>query len=177
MTKGLLTAAALMVATAVFGQGTVIFNNRNLAAGIDARVVGPDGLGISGSELKADLIAGPAGTAVSALVPVPNSVTTFRTGSAAGYVNPITVTIPNIAPGAQATVAMRAYNGSSYETSSRFCTSRPITIPTGNPLSNPPELPTELVGLNSACIPEPSKHALAVLGAAALFFCRKRKWR
>jgi hypothetical protein len=176
MKKILFALGALMVATSVFGQGTVTFNNRNTAAGIDAKVLDKaGGVGVSGADFKADLIAGPAGTALSALTLVPNSTTSFRTGAAAGYVNSITVTIPNIAAGAQATVAMRAYNGATYQGSSLYGTSAPITIPTGNPTTSPPGTPTDMVGLTGfALVPEPSTIALAMLGLAGLLIRRRK---
>ena len=175
MKKVLIALAALVVTTSVLGQGTVVFNNRNTAAGIDAKVLLPTGAGVTGAEFKADLIAGPAGTAVTALVPVPGSETTFRTGAAAGYVNSITATIPGIAAGGQATIAMRAYNGSTYAGSSLYGTSAPITIGTGNPTTAPPGTPTDMVGLvGFSLVPEPSTIALALLGIAGLLIRRRK---
>lgn len=174
MTKPLVTClTALAAATSVFGQGTVVFNNRNALAGIDAKILGPDGVGVSGPIWKADLIAGPAGTALSALVPVPNSTTTFRTVLAAGYVNSITVTIPNIRAGAVAMIAVRAYHGNAYESASCSGTSIPITIQTGNPTD---DVPRDLVGLQgfTVCIPEPLTYPLGILGAAGLLLWPRR---
>jgi hypothetical protein len=165
------------MSAAVHGQGTVVFNNRNTPVGIDAKIIfGPSGAGLSGSEWKADVIAGPAGTPFSQLVPVPNSTTTFRTGATAGYVNSLMIMIPNISAGAQATVAMRAYNGSTYQSSALLGTSLPITIPTGNPLSSPPGTPTDMIGLQGFVVlfPEPSTYALAIFGAAIVMLFRRR---
>ncbi|MBM3838032.1 MAG: PEP-CTERM sorting domain-containing protein [Verrucomicrobia bacterium] len=175
MKKVLIALAALVVTTSVFGQGTVVFNNRNPAAGIDAKILLPGGAGVSGAAFTADLIAGPAGTALAKLVPVAGSTTTFRTGAAAGYVNSTTVTIPGIAAGGQATIAVRAYNGSTYAGSSLFGTSAPITIGTGNPTTSPPGTPTDMVGLTGfTLVPEPSTIALAILGIAGLLIRRRK---
>ncbi|MBI2949685.1 MAG: hypothetical protein HYY23_18780 [Verrucomicrobia bacterium] len=176
MKKTLIALTVVMVTNAVLGQGTVFFNNRG-GIGIDSKILFSDGQvlrGVSGPEWKADLIAGPAGTPFSQLVPVPGSTTTFRTGAAAGYVNAITVTIPNIGLGAQATVAMRAYNGNTYENSSCFGTSKAITNPTGNPASG---FPFDLIGLQGftvVCIPEPPIHALAVVAALSICVAKRR---
>jgi hypothetical protein len=177
MKKVLIAIAALAVTTAAFGQGTVNFVNRNTAIGLDAKILLPDKTGVTGADFKADLIAGPAGTALDKLVLVPNSTATFRTGAAAGYINGIAVTIPNIGPGAQATVAVRAYNGADYGKGTLFGTSAPITIATGNPTLTPPGLPTDLVGLQGfslVLVPEPSTIALVVLGLAGLLIRRRK---
>ncbi|MBI2949684.1 MAG: hypothetical protein HYY23_18775 [Verrucomicrobia bacterium] len=174
MRKLLIALVAVTATPALLGQGTIIFNNRNVAAGIDAKILGPSGAGLSGPDWKADLVAGPAGTPLARLVPVPNSTTPFRTGVAAGYVTPITVTIPNIGPGARATVAVRVFNGSSGLSS--YGTSSPITVPTGDPTTSPPGLPTDMIGLTGFAFlcPEPPTYALAILAAVALLLWRRK---
>lgn len=174
MKKLIITLAALMVTVAAYGQGAVTFNNR-VTGVVDARVLMPDGTGV-GAGFTAQLIGGPAGTAVDKLVAL-TPTTTFRTSSAAaqGYVNAVDVTVPGVAAGAQATLVMRAFNGSDYASSGIKGQSGAITIGLGGGTLPP----TNLAGLQgfsvvAAVIPEPSTIALGVLGAALLMIRRRK---
>lgn len=103
----LLTLAVSACAISLFAQGTVNFNNRNTAAGLFVPIYGPsfpwdartgnspaalptgtqtyNGALLTGSGYMAQLFAAPgANAAESALVASANSITTFRTGTAAG---------------------------------------------------------------------------------------------
>lgn len=176
MKKVIIALATLIATVASYGQGTVQFNNRLTASGIDAKILS-GGVGISDAAFKAQLYAGPEGSALSALKAVPGT-TSFRTGAGAGYISPIDVSIPGIAAGAKATIVVRAYNGATYETSTSFGTSNPITITLGG-AGSPPGPGAELVGLTGfsvagAVIPEPSTIALGALGAAALLLRRRK---
>jgi len=172
MKKTMLALAAMMVTAATNGQGTVQFNNRLPASGIDAKVFYWNGP-MTGPDFKAQIYVGSEGTAVGSLRPISPS-TTFRTGNAAGYVNPIDLTIPGIAPGAKATIVMRVYNGQTFESSTIFGTSNPITITLGG-AGTPPGPGAELIGLQGFLImPEPSTIALGVFGAAVLLLRRHR---
>jgi hypothetical protein len=179
MKKFILAVAAVMVSVAAFAQGQVTFNNR-VAGVVDARVTfngGPEnGQGV-GAGYTAQLFGGPAGTPVSGLTALQPS-TTFRTSSAAaqGYVNGVTVDVPGVASGAQATLVMRVYPAGGAFTNPNdigMGESGPITITLGGGLA----VPANLEGLNAftVLIPEPSTIALAVLGGAALLFLRRRK--
>ena len=172
MKNAILALAALMVTAATYGQGTVVFNNRNPTFGIDARIfLGTEP--ISDASFKAQIYAGPEGTAVGSLKAVPGT-TSFRTGNSAGYLNPIPLQVPGIAGGAKATLVMRVYNGASFESSSIFGTSNPITITLGA-AGTPPGPGAELIGLQGfTIIPEPSTIALGILGAAILLLRRRR---
>ena len=171
MKKAILALAAMLAAAGTYGQGTVQFNNRLPASGIDAKFFYGNGP-VTGPDFKAQIYAAPEGTAVSSLRPI-SPATTFRTGNAAGYVNPIDLTIPGIAPGAKATIVMRFYNGPTFESSTIYGTSNPITITLGG-AGTPPGPGAELIGLQSLYIPEPSTIALGVLGAAILLMRRRR---
>ena len=174
MKKVIIALATLIATVASYGQGTVQFNNRLPASGIDAKILS-GGVGISDAAFKAQLYAGPEGTAVSGLKAVPGTAS-FRTGNAAGYISPIDVAIPGIAPGAKATIVVRAYNGSTFETSSTFGTSSPITVTLGG-AGSPPGPGAELLGLQGfsvALVPEPSTIALGILGASALLLRRRK---
>ena len=174
MKKVIIALAAMLVTAAAFGQGTVQFNNRLTASGIDAKIFMPGGSpAVSDAAFKAQIYAGAEGTAVGSLKAVPGT-TSFRTGNAAGYLNPIDLAIPGIAAGAKATLVVRAYNGASFESSSIFGTSNPITVTLGG-AGTPPGPGAELVGLQSfTLVPEPSTIALGILGAAALLLRRRK---
>lgn len=125
-----LACAGLAVAAAAWGQGTVVFNNRvdgqvvchvyfgtymalwgNSPTETPPGTVNWAGFGLaSGSEISAALLAAPGADAPdSNLVPA-QPVTTFRTGSAAGFVAMTTATFPNVPKDAPvATVQMVAW--------------------------------------------------------------------
>lgn len=171
MKKVIIALAAIFVTAAAYGQGTVQFNNRLPAAGIDAKIFMPGGsVGVSDAAFKAQIYAGADVASLKAVTPTAS----FRTGNAAGYVSPIDLTIPGIAPGTKATVVVRAYNGATFESSSIFGSSAPITITLGG-AGTPPGPGAELTGLASfTLVPEPSTIALGILGAAALLLRRRR---
>jgi len=174
MKKLIITLAALMVTAAAYGQGAVTFNNR-VTGVVDARVLMPDGTGV-GAGFTAQLLGGPAGTAVDKLTAL-TPTTTFRTSSAAaqGYVNSVDVTVTGVAAGAQATLVMRAFNGADYASSALKGQSAPITVALGGGTLPPANL-TGMVGFSVAgtVIPEPSTFALGALGAVVLLFRRRK---
>ncbi|MBI4657721.1 MAG: immunoglobulin domain-containing protein [Verrucomicrobia bacterium] len=147
MKKLAFTLAAAVITASAYGQGTVQFNNR-VPGLVDARLVLPDGTG-AGTGWTAQLYAGLEGTAVANLKPVV-PVTTFRTTSpsAMGYVNPIDLAVPFIAGGIRATLIIRAYNGSSFETSALRYESNPVTVLLGGN-NSPPSAPAVLIGLRT----------------------------
>ena len=75
MKKLIIALSALMVTAAAYGQGLVSFQNRQTGV-VDARVFLPDGTG-AGAGFTAQLLGGPAGTAVDKLVAL-TPTTTFR---------------------------------------------------------------------------------------------------
>ena len=111
-----------------------------------------------------------------------NPATTFRTTSAAAafYVvqPPGPVIVPTVAPGQQATVVMRIWEGavgSSYDMALLKCQSNPITLTLGGvPATGAPIPDAVLVGLQIFCMPEPSTMALGLLGVAALLYRRRK---
>lgn len=177
MKKLIVTLAALLVTVAAYGQGAVTFNNR-VTGVVDAKVTLADGTG-AGAGFTAQLYGGPAGTAVDKLVALTPS-TTFRTGNAVGYVNPVDVTVTGVAAGAQATLVMRAFNGTDFNSATTKGTSGAITIALGGGTLPPANL-TGLTGFQLSggttpgpVIPEPSTIALGALGAAMLLFRRRK---
>ncbi|MBI2947758.1 MAG: VCBS repeat-containing protein [Verrucomicrobia bacterium] len=117
-------------------DGTVWFNNHVLGE-VEARVLLPNGMGV-GAGWTAQLYGGPEG---GRLVPL-HPVTTFRTASAAtaGYVEPVQVSVPEVPPGAKATLVMTAYYGDSFESAGLFGQSKPITVTLGGGIYPPANL-------------------------------------
>ena len=147
----LATCAALSPAVAQTG-GTINFNNHVSASSIDAPVLDVDGTTrLQGTAFLAQVYAGPD---VNSLVAV-GSPTSFRTGTAAGYVVAQTLTIGNVAAGANAQVQVRAWaaaNGTTFNqalaTGGKTGASGIIQVPTGG-IGSPPRLPADLIGLQN----------------------------
>ena len=183
MKKLLVTLAAVLVSVSTFAQGTILFNNRTLTAG-DIRVYA-DGSRTTG--------AGTLGTVNAQLFTVANGVytaltpaTTFRSGNASFYVNPVDVTAGQPA-GTTVSVVMRAWIGADYEAARLGGTSGqsdPFTLRLGgaNPATGEIIQTPDLAGnlgnpmqpFNLTTIPEPSTIALGVLGAVALLYRRRK---
>jgi hypothetical protein len=178
MKKTLVAIAALMISVAAsYGQGAVVFNNRvgtevNAAVTKDASFGADAGKG-PGAGYTAQLYLVGAGGALTALTPS----TTFRTASAAAefFVNSVDVTVPGIAPGANATFRMRVWNtdAASYDSALRFGESANFTTAVGGGTLPP----TNLVGLQAFTIrnvPEPTTIALGLLGLGAIWMRRRK---
>lgn len=216
MKTTLILAASLFVSVGAFGQGTIIFVNNfgagkapiyapdlatptvskkgNTPAGLPAGTQVYTGALLSGTGFTAELwgAAGGQALAESALTALGQS--TFRTGTAAGFINSATISVPN-APLAGAspvagTFQVRAWdNKNGTVTTWAAVTSAAnnalgrgksdlIGVPglggTGSPATPDPNL----VGLTSfslAVVPEPSAIALGIIGLGSLMFLRRRK--
>jgi hypothetical protein len=220
MKKLILAAITLTSAASVFAQGTVVFNNRVAGTGIThiyggAGAVsgnGPTDLpagttdwtgylligtvgGLGGSTTFAQLLGASGASAPEAsLVPSSSPATTFRTGSAAGFLAGTTATFNNIAPDAaagsfelavwdnstglyptwtQASVAVAAgtiFGGRSPEFN--------LTL-IGGSVNTPPNIVgaglLQSFSIVTTTVPEPTTAALAGLSAAALLIFRRRK--
>lgn len=188
MKKLSLVVAFIMAGVVGFAQGTVNFSNTGSAiGGTGAPVTDVDGTTrLAGTGFLAQLYAGPD---AASLVAVPG-VAVFRTGAGAGFVNAVYGTftdssraVGNVAPGANATIVMRAWDaaaGATYEAAlgagGKVGSSTPFTVALGG-AGSPPSLPANLVGLTSfslSVIPEPSTIALGLLGLAALALRRRK---
>ena len=164
-----------------WGQGQIYFSNRVPASGIDARFIFSCGMIMEGPGYTAQLYAGPAGAAESALIPI-FPTTTFGTGVKGGYfANPQTVTIPGVAPGQRGVFQVRVWDNAggtilSWETATFKGASTVFSPAAGlggpDPNGGPPLLTPDLVGFTSmwlpAC-PEPGVCALLALGLGPLF--------
>jgi hypothetical protein len=183
--KKLAIIAALLVASATaYAQGTITFNNR-VAGIVDAPVFDVGGtVRLDGPAYLAQLYAGPAGTADSALT-AQGPTAPFRTGAGAGYiVNQGDITINGVAAGARAQIQMKAWaaaGGASYEAAvaagaKAGASASFLSEPLGGIIPGaPPATAPSLVGLTSfSLVPEPSTIALGALGAMALLFRRRK---
>lgn len=171
MKKLILIAASLMVAVTTYGQGQFFFNNRDTTAGVNARFVlsgeaGTGTLSSVGTDYTITLTGGPAG---GTLVPLEPSTTLFRgaAGTAtAGYVTPVTVTVPGVAAGASADIRVTVSGpGGTF--------AQTFNVPSlgGGPVTPP----TLAMGNQLLIVPEPSTLALGALGLGALLAFRRRK--
>lgn len=177
MKKLLVALAAVLVTAASYAQGTLNFNTRFTAAGVNAPVElsTPVGQGPGPAYSAALYLQGAGG----ALTLIPSSVTTFRDGSTtaalAKYINPVEVTIPGVAAG-PVTLVMRGWLTSqgTYETAQIRGSSEPFVVTTlGAPPGTPGDLPASFTGF-IITVPEPSTIALGVIGAAALLLRRRK---
>jgi hypothetical protein len=183
--KKLAIIAALLVASATsYAQGTINFNNR-VSGTVDAPVFDVGGtVRLDGAAYLAQVYAGPAGAADSALT-AQGAAVAFRTGAAAGYVqSPGEIAINGVAAGARAQIQLRAWaaaGGGSYEAATAAgakagASTSFLSEPLGGIIPNqPPATSPFMTGLTSfSLVPEPSTIALGALGAMALLFRRRK---
>lgn len=171
MKKLILALAALMVSVAAYGQGQFVFNNRALPA-VDAKFLLPGETttsSLAGDAYSVQVLAGPEG---GTLAPV--GTTTFRSGAAAGYVNAITPTVPGLADGAKASVALRFYQGAA-GTGTLLAELTGYTVTLHTAPATPEALALGVGAITLPVVPEPSTLALAALGVGALLAIRRRK--
>lgn len=150
--------------------GTVYFNNRVIAAGVDAPVFEADGTTpLAGPAYLAQLYAGPT---PDTLEPVGAAVS-FRTGAGAGYITGGVVVIPGVAPGAQAYVQMRVWESargpdypSALRAGGKTGVSNVLPLVTGG-AGSPPSFPADLVGLESFRIEPETEPPVLVLSSPA----------
>jgi hypothetical protein len=217
MKKLLLIAFTATAAVSVFAQGTVYLNNRvvgsvithvyaPLAPNSSVHQVG-NGTGdyvagstdwsgytaLSGGNYLAELLgANGANQSEESLQPMNEAPTNFRTGAAAGWVNPVTAASFNNIPGAAsvATFEMVVWDNSSglYSTWAQASVawqlgliaaakSNLINVNNLGGVGTTAPVPalSGLQSFNIYYVPEPSTFALAGLGAAAMLIFRRRK--
>jgi hypothetical protein len=178
MKKLLLAFVFVLSASSVHAQGTVNFDNLSLGQPILA----VDGSTVTGPGAYPDSGAGLYLVQGSTYTLIPGSTTTFfgTSGEASKYVSALTVTIPNVAPGATAALSVGAWiGGSSYDNATgAHGRSAPFVVVTGG-AGSPPSLPADMTGFTSFSMslspfPEPSTIAFAVTGGLALLLCRRK---
>jgi hypothetical protein len=200
MKKVLITTLLAITASFAFAQGTVNFNNKVSASGVDGVITYAAGSGLGGTTgakvdglahpgAQAALYGGADGTPEDQLVLIVPSVG-FRSGAAAGYVNVGSAgsrAIPGVLPGQFAIVQIRAWdaNGIAGVTDYDSAVSRGgyagksnlLRLATGG-AGSPPGPAADLIGLQAFSInvvPEPGTIALGFLGLGALFALRRKK--
>jgi len=212
MKKLALATLALTCAASVFAQGTVVFNNRVVGAVVthiyaplspgsavhqigngsaDTGTGTTDWTGytlLSGASFMAQLLGAPGNNQPESSLVGASPTTTFRTGTAAGFLAGVTATLANV-PGdiSPATLEVAVWDN----TSGLFSTwtqaraawlagqiaagvSGTITLPSIGGTGTPPNL-VGLQSFNIYFIPEPTTFALVGLGAASLLIFRRRK--
>src|SRR5687767_5292513 len=102
--------AAILASVSAVAQGLVSINNR-VRPEVDAPfeiICGTnEPVRLTGLGWKVQLFGGPAESPVEGFNPLEPSSTTFRTGIAAGYVNGVTATVPNVRKGRNADILVR----------------------------------------------------------------------
>jgi hypothetical protein len=181
-------AVSLLAGTGLMAQGTVEFDN--LIAGnvvTSPKIFAPDGITGLNDGYRAELLGG---ANAGSLTVLGSALPFFSTASGgAGFLNTASGalrTVAGVAAGQVATFQVRAWrlsDGATYAAAAaapggQVGTSALFTqslggSPTGAPPITPPKL-TNLQSFSLTVVPEPSVIALAVLGAGALFFRRKK---
>jgi hypothetical protein len=185
MKRLLITASLVLATVSGFSQGTLDFKSIAIFGGsrvVDAPVRDAAGTLVVGTAFRAALYAGASGATANELRLIGASAA-FSTGTGAGYFLGGTRTLNEngvqVAPGASATIQVRAWavsSGATWEAATTRGESPLLTIATGGTGTppGPPALLTGLVGFT--IVPEPSTIALGILGGlGTLFLVRRRK--
>lgn len=174
----------MVAALPALGQGTLNFATVGSAVGGTGAKVTDAGVGVTGANYFAQLYY--SATETGSYTAIPDSLNTFRTGAAAGYVNAKQVAVPGVGPGVNVWIQMRAWEGaagSSYEgvaaAQGKVGISNNINVgplggtPAGGLPITDPNL-TGLTGFALVAVPEPSTIALGLLGVAGLLIRRRK---
>lgn len=173
MKKLLVAIAAMLVAAATYGQGAVSFNTHVLGS-VEAPVtLATDNA--TGAGTIPGLTAALFTVSGDTFTMVPGSTTTFRTGAAAKYVQPIDVIFAGNT-GQPVDLVMRVWSGADFDSAKQTGTFGESAVFTVTPLA-PPNAPANLTTLNAftvTTVPEPTTIALGVLGLGALLIRRRK---
>jgi MYXO-CTERM domain-containing protein len=177
MKKLIIVVASLMVAVGAYGQGQFFFSNRDTTAGVNARFFLPtDPQTATGSTVGTDytvqILGGAKGSLEGQLKPLDPGTTTFRGAAGttlAGYITPVTVTVPGVDVNGSADILVKISGpGGTF--------SKVFNVPSlGGGAITPPTLPMGNTALLLTPIPEPATLALGALGLGALLAIRRRK--
>jgi len=108
----ILAFALLLVSLSASGQqgNTISFSNLDLIRGINAPFFDSDGTTrLAGENYRASLYIGPVGTPTEFLVRV-GPAQPFRTGTSAGYWQPVNIQVPAVVPGAPILAQVRFWD-------------------------------------------------------------------
>lgn len=167
-TIGVLVAAMLLASVAARGQGQFIFSNE----GADRFRLPGDAEGVSSigsSEWTVQVLGAPHGAPVTDLKPLATTGFQGAAGSTkAGWVIPVTVTVPGVVAGDPAAVMFAVFR-----LDFRMGCFGPFSLTLGGdslplPTFPPPETSVFHPFTANNCIPEPSTLLLALLGLGAL---------
>jgi hypothetical protein len=173
MKKLLVALAAVLVTAASYGQGQVNFNNLDALADKSKGIYRPDGTTGAGAGITAQLFLVGAGGVLTALTPP----TTFFTDPGAEFLlNPVDVTVPNVAGGGSATFRVQAWDTQlgSYTAALAANGLRGESGDFVNKVGGGTLPPENTVFTGFTMVPEPSTIALGVIGAAALLLRRRK---
>jgi hypothetical protein len=173
MKKLMIAVAALMVSIAAYGQGQFVFNNR-VPPDVNAQFklsTDTTTSSLAGTAYTVQLLGGASGSPVASLASL--GTTDFRTGAAAGYVNPLTVTVPGVANGKNADILLRVFSGVG-TTGKSLGDFGPYTVTVAEAPATPPTLALGTNPLIVPAVPEPATLALGALGLGALLAMRRR---
>ena len=168
-----LVSAAFFGIVSTMGQGRVQLQNKS-GTFIDAPVTFLDGSRV-GSGYQAQVFIGLRGTPATSLQPVfPTApFQLFPDGRPSGYFFYDTLDIPGIGPGLEVTLAVRVFNGTSWETA----TCRGESVLLDLTLGGWTAPATPLFGLQPFsvnCIPEPGTYAIFAAGIGLFIATRQR---
>lgn len=203
MKKILCTLAVVGLASSMYAQGLVSFQNSSASVIKQKNAGEPDSAAVAvpANGGFVQLIWAPAGTAWSYNAAVDGALSGWLTtsswkildgslkaiGPAAGRFNAGGLTVPTATPGAAIDAVIVGWTGNAVSfddaTTEGALTgiSSKFSVTTGNPTTEPPGTPAaitgagQFTGLIVTVVPEPSSLALAGLGAAALLIFRRRK--
>jgi len=173
MKKLMISAAALMIAVAAHGQGSFLFNTRDIAAGNNVTFQF-NGAPATGSDLFVEVLAGKD---AASMIPLAGTLPLNRAGAGAGYTQPFSqiYSLPGVASG-DVLVGYRAFQGATYAGSSAKSELQMALSPVT--LTVAPTPPNEVsLGVKSvafAAVPEPATLALGFLGLGSLLMLRRR---
>jgi len=176
MKKLMITAAAFMMAVAAYGQGSLLFNTRDVSAGNNITFTF-NGAPATGSDLWVEVLAGKD---ANSLVALPGLLPLNRTGAGAGYTQPFSqifgiTDAATVGANNSVVIGYRAFQGTSYATAANKSALQMALSPVG--LAVAPATPTE-VSLGTATVaivPEPAALALGLIGLGGLLAIRRRK--
>lgn len=200
MKRTIIALIAVGAAASVLAQGTLTFNNR-VTGTVVAKIYGPQagspgerltgnsavytGAPLSGTGWFAELWAAPgANQPESSLTAMAGSRTTFRTGTAAGFITapPADIAITGAAANTVATLQVRAWDAA-YATYDAAVQAKAIygwsALFNSSPLAGAPPAPSTsfidgFQSFNVAVVPEPSTFALLGLGALGMLIFRRK---
>jgi hypothetical protein len=165
----LVAAVSLSALVPVHGQGYFEFNTHDLSIGNDVRFLMSDGSPASAPDLFVEVLAGDSTGRLVGLTPL---FRLDRTGAVAGYTDPLEQVYPG--PAHEITVAYRAFEGTTWATSS-VRSDLEFAIAPVVPGVPPGEATPVLLGIRTVeLIPEPSTLAFFLLGLCGIVFAFSR---